>query len=74
MNSTKDMIKNKIVTFIHYKEGELWYTTQCGFKFPVPTDDVGTAYMNKTDRAILFMRWINKHKLLLETAMKLEVQ
>jgi len=56
----KDMIKNKKVSFLFYKEGELWYTTECGFNFPVPVSDVGTAAMNAEDKAILFMRWIRK--------------
>lgn len=61
MNTIKDMVKNKVVTFLFYKEGELWYTTECGFEFPVPISDTGTAAMNRTDKAILFMRWIRKH-------------
>jgi hypothetical protein len=56
----KDMVKNKVVTFLFYKEGDLWYTTECGFKFPVPISDTGTASMNSEDKAILFMRWIRK--------------
>ena len=60
MNNVKNMVKNKFVTFLYFKEGELWYTTECGFNFPVPIDDVGTASMNSSDKAILFMRWINK--------------
>jgi len=58
--SIKDMVKNKKVQFLFYKTGELWYTTECGFKFPVPIDDVGTAAMNAEDKALLFMRWIRK--------------
>jgi len=54
------MVKNKKVTFIFYKEKELWYTTECGFEFPVPIEDTGTASMNAEDKAILFMRWIRK--------------
>jgi hypothetical protein len=64
----KDMIKNKKVTFLFFKEDELWYTTECGFEFPVPTNDVGTAAMNAQDKAILFMRWIRKHIALIEQA------
>jgi len=56
----KDMIKNKVVTFSYYRQGELWYITECGFEFPVPIDDVGTASMNAEDKAILYMRWIRK--------------
>ncbi len=68
MNNIKDMVKDKTVTFLYYREGELWYTTECGFEFPVPTYDVGTAYMNASDKAILFMRWIRKHIEFLEKA------
>jgi len=57
----KEMVKNKKVKFLFYKENELWYTTECGFEFPVPTNDVGTASMNAEDKAIMFMRWIRKH-------------
>jgi len=60
VSRVKDMVKNKVVTFLYFKDGELWYTTECGFNFPVPVDDVGTASMNSSDKAILFMRWINK--------------
>ena len=64
----KDMIKNKKVKFLYYRENELWYTTECGFEFPVPINDVGTAYMNAEDKAILFMRWIRKHIELINTS------
>ena len=60
MTSITEMVKNKKVTFLFFKEGELWYTTECGFNFPVPIDDVGTAAMIAEDTAILFMRWIRK--------------
>ena len=61
MNSIKEMVKNKRVTFIYFRDNELWYTTECGFEFPVPTWDTGGAYMNASDKAILYMRWIRKH-------------
>ena len=64
----KDMVKDKKVKFLYYRENELWYTTECGFEFPVPIDDVGTASMNSEDKAILFMRWIRKHVEMLEQA------
>lgn len=57
----KDMVKNKKVTFVHYVDGDLWYTTECGFVFPVPISDVGKATMLNEDKAMLFMRWIKKH-------------
>ena len=68
MSNIKNMVKDKIVTFLFFKEGELWYTTECGFEFPVPITDVGTAAMNAQDKAILFMRWIRKHLALIEEA------
>lgn len=60
--NVKDMVSNnKQVHFSHYKQGELWYVTDCGFEFPVPIDDTGDASFMKQDRAMLFMRWINRH-------------
>lgn len=64
--SIKDMVKDKKVKFLFYKEGELWYVTECGFEFPVPISDAGTAAFNSEDKAILFMRWIRKHLNLIE--------
>jgi hypothetical protein len=58
----KDMVKdNKRVHFQFYRSGELWYTTECGFEFPVPTSDCGDAVFLAEDKALLFMRYIRKH-------------
>lgn len=58
----KNMVNNnKQVTFIRYFDGDLWYKTECGFEFPVPVLDVGTATFLAQDKAILFMRYIKKH-------------
>ena len=57
----KDMVKDKSVTFQYYKDGQLFYSTECGFVFPVPIDDVGNATLNAKDKALLFMRYIRKH-------------
>lgn len=51
----------KQVTFEYYRANHLWYTTECGFLFPVPIDDIGDATFNKTDKAMLFMRYIRKY-------------
>jgi len=56
------------VRFRSYREGELWYETDCGFVFPVPVDDLGNATMLHEDKAILFMRYIRKHAALIEGA------
>jgi len=55
------MVKDKKVYFEYYKQGELWYKTECGFKFPVPIEDCGEASFLKDDKATLFMRYIKKH-------------
>lgn len=60
--SLKDMVSNnKQVRFTHYKSNELWYVTECGFEFPVPTSDAGDATFLNEDKAMLFMRYIRKH-------------
>jgi hypothetical protein len=62
MLSIKDMIKDgKKVTFIFYKQGDLWYTTEDGFEFPVPISDTGDGIFLNEDKAIMFMRYIRKH-------------
>ena len=60
--SIKDMVKdNQVVTFRFYRDGHLWYVTECGFEFPVPISEAGTATYSVQDRAILFMRYIRKY-------------
>ena len=61
MRTLKEMIvNNQKVRFAFYRDGELWYETECGFRFPVPIADAGTATFLAEDRAILFMRYIRK--------------
>jgi hypothetical protein len=58
----KEMVNNnQRVTFQFYRDGQLWYVTECGFEFPVPVAEAGTATFLAQDRAILFMRYIRKH-------------
>ncbi len=60
--SIKEMVQNRQkVTFRFYRDGQLWYVTECGFEFPVPIQEAGTATFLAEDRAILFMRYIRKH-------------
>jgi len=69
--SIKDMVKdNRKVNFKFYRDGQLWYETECGFEFPVPISEAGTATFLAQDRAILFMRYIRKHIEYLQTSMK----
>ena len=62
----KDMVKDKQVEFVQYREGNFIYRTECGFEFPVPLDDIGNATMLAKDKAIYFMRYIKRHKDLIE--------
>jgi len=69
--SIKDMVKdNQTVTFQFYRDGQLWYETECGFEFPVPISEAGTATFLAQDRAILFMRYIRKHIECLKASME----
>ena len=65
--SITEMVKDgKKVHFVYFREGNLYYETECGFRFPVPLSDVGTATFNAEDKAMLFMRWIRKHMKVVE--------
>ena len=71
MRTLKEMIvNNQKVRFSFYRDGHLWYETECGFRFSVPIADAGTATFLAEDRAILFMRYIRKHLAALDSARK----
>lgn len=58
----KDEVKdNKKVKFEFFRSPNLWYSTESGFLFPVPLDDIGEATFLAQDKAILFMRYIRKY-------------
>jgi hypothetical protein len=58
----KQMVENnQKVRFRFYRDGQLWYATECGFEFPVPIAEAGTATFLAEDRAILFMRYIRRY-------------
>jgi hypothetical protein len=70
MSTITQMVKGTTVTFKYYRDKELWYEvswldenqeTQF-FVFPVPIEDCGSATFQMQDKAMLFMRWIRKHK------------
>jgi len=69
VRTLKEMVNNhQKVRFRYYRDKELWYSTECGFEFPVPIDDTGTGIFLAEDRAILFMRWIRRHRDLIENS------
>lgn len=58
----KDLVKNKTVIFEYYRDSQLWYSVEGeNFTFPVPISDIGNATFNRTDKAIMFMRYIRKY-------------
>jgi hypothetical protein len=53
------------VHFQFYRAGHFFYAVEDFYsselyEFPVPMDDIGNATLNRTDKAITFMRWIRK--------------
>jgi len=65
----KEMVKdNKKVRFIFYRENELWYETETGFKFPVPISDTQGATFLVEDKATIFMTWIRAYMKEIEDA------
>lgn len=62
MKTLKELVaNNQRVEFLFYKHGELWYTIDGEFEFPVPVADAGDGTFLVKDKAILFMRYIRKH-------------
>ena len=59
MTDLKECVSGR-VTFQYYRDGELWYECDNGFRFPVPATDTGSATFLREDKGILFMRWIRK--------------
>jgi hypothetical protein len=69
MRTLKEMVASgKKVRLVFYRGGELHYATECGFLFPVPICEVGTATFLAEDKAILFLRYIRRQLELVERA------
>jgi hypothetical protein len=60
MPNLKEYVKGN-VEFVHFREGNFIYRTENGLEFPVPLSDIANATMQRTDKALLFMRYIRKH-------------
>lgn len=65
--SITDHVKGRS-TFQFYRAGNLYYKTDTGIEFPIPTSDVEGATVLGEDKSMLFMRWIRKHLKVLEQA------
>lgn len=62
--SNGELLKGRVkgrVYFVHYQDGNLIYTCEDGFEFPVPLNDAGHTRFLAQDKAMLYMRWIRKH-------------
>lgn len=60
MNIKDHVGGSKKVKFLYYRQKELWYETELGYRFPVPVEDTGEATFLPEDKAMLFMRYIRK--------------
>ena len=68
MKRIYDMVNGKTVKFVYCRDGALWYRTECGFEFPVPFAEMGTATFYAEDRAPLFIRYIRRQQKFLAMA------
>lgn len=67
--SLAQMVKGNTVNFEFYRKGELWYKINVDgedFLFPVPISDTGDGTFSSSDKATMFMRYIQKHLLVIE--------
>lgn len=66
MRTVKEMVRDRrIVSLKYYKDGILWYSTECGFIFPVPIKEVEGTKVYSEDKAMVFMKYIKRqHDLL----------
>lgn len=74
----KEIVKDgKLASFTEYRDGNLWYKVgwwEQGvrfnefkeFEFPIPIEDATGAKFPSEIKAITLMRWIRKHKELLD--------
>lgn len=60
MVTLKDHVSGS-VEFQYYRAGNLMYKTSTGLEFPVPISDTNDATFPRTEKGLLFMRWIRKH-------------
>ena len=73
MYNLKGMIKGKKVHFVKYRKGELIYSTECGFEFPVAVTDTGDGTFLAEDNAMTFMRWVRKQIASIKEGMELQI-
>jgi hypothetical protein len=59
--SITDMVRDgRTAKFAYFRDGSLWYETQCGFFFEIPAEDTGSATFRTVEKALTLMRWIRR--------------
>jgi hypothetical protein len=48
-------------SFEYYRDYAMWFRTETGMLFPVPVKDLDTCHILKTEKSMVFMKWIRKH-------------
>ena len=71
MPTIKELVQGNTVEFKNYHKGNLWYfIPEKNFLFPVPIEDTGDGVFVRSDKAMLFMRYIRAHKEYIEAGLK----
>ena len=52
--------QDRKVQFEFYRNGLFWYKTEFRELFSVPLEELGTAALNREEKALLFMRYMRK--------------
>ena len=63
MKSIKEIVKNNIVEFSSYRADTFYYVIKVDedfYQFSIERSDIEGSTLMAKDKAILFMRWINK--------------
>ena len=58
-----ELIKGKVAVFEEFHSGNLFYTIDDSFRFPVPVNELDGATVSRIEKASVFMKWIKRtHK------------
>ena len=63
MKSIKEIVKDNKVEFSSYRANTFYYNIEVDgsfYQFPISREDIEGATLQAMDKAIYFMRWINK--------------
>ena len=63
MPTLKDIVKDTVSTFSHYRQGYIYYNVKFDgqlYMFPVSLEDIGQATLLKQHKTIELMRYVRK--------------